>query len=105
LFAEGKCVIRNAKELRFEESDRIDAMCSNLKKLGVECTEYEDGFELDGNVANENILIESYDDHRIAMAFAILGMMVGKEMSINNFESVAVSNPKFLEQVNAISVS
>ena len=105
LFAEGKFVIRNAKELRFKESDRIDAMCSNFKKLGIECTEYEDGFELDGSVINENIIIESYDDHRIAMAFAVLGMLVGKGIKINGFESVAVSNPKFLEQIRLITFS
>ena len=53
---------------------------------------------------NENILIESFNDHRIAMAFAILAMLVGKEISINNFESVAVSNPQFLAQINTINV-
>ncbi|MDA3860828.1 MAG: 3-phosphoshikimate 1-carboxyvinyltransferase [Melioribacteraceae bacterium] len=104
LFAEGKYAIRNAKELRFKESDRIDAMCSNFRKLGVEYTEYDDGFTIDGNVINENILIESFDDHRIAMAFTILGMIVGKGISVNNFESVAVSNPEFIKQVNVISV-
>jgi 3-phosphoshikimate 1-carboxyvinyltransferase len=105
LFAEGKFVVRNAKELRFKESDRIDAMCANFEKLGINYTEFEDGFELSGEVLNENILIESYDDHRIAMAFAILGMLVGKGMSINNFESVAVSNPDFLSQINSIIIS
>jgi len=105
LFAEGKFVIRNAKELRFKESDRIDAMCSNFKKLGVDYIEYEDGFEIDGKVINENILIESFDDHRIAMAFAILGMLVGKGIRINNFESVAVSNPEFLKQIRLITLS
>jgi 3-phosphoshikimate 1-carboxyvinyltransferase len=104
LFAEGKYAIRNAKELRFKESDRIDAMCSNFRKLGVEYTEYDDGFTIDGNVINENILIESFDDHRIAMAFTILGMIVGKGISVNNFESVAVSNPEFIKQANVISV-
>lgn len=105
IFADGKFTIRNAKELRFKESDRIDALCSNFKKLGVNCTEFEDGFELNGEVLNENILIESFDDHRIAMAFAILGMLVGKKMSINNFESVAVSNPEFLNQIRLISLT
>ncbi|MCF6270148.1 MAG: 3-phosphoshikimate 1-carboxyvinyltransferase [Melioribacteraceae bacterium] len=104
LFAEGKFVIRNAEELRHKESDRIDALCSNFKNLGLNCTEFEDGFELSGEVINENILIESFDDHRIAMAFAILGMLVGKGMSINNFESVAVSNPEFLKQIRSITL-
>ena len=104
LFAEGNFLIRNAKELRFKESDRIDALCSNFKKLGLNCNEFEDGFEVSGEVYNHNILVESYHDHRIAMAFAILGMLVGKEISINDFESVAVSNPKFLSQVESITI-
>ncbi len=104
LFAKGKFAIRNAKELRFKESDRINALCSNFKELGIKCTEYEDGFEIEGTVTKENILIESFHDHRIAMAFAILGMLVGKGIAINDFESVAVSNPNFLNQVEEISV-
>lgn len=105
LFAEGKFSIRNAKELRYKESDRINALCSNFKKLGIDCNEFEDGFELNGEVTNENIVIESFHDHRIAMAFAILGMLVGKGISINNFESVAVSNPEFMKQIEQISIS
>lgn len=103
LFAEGKFAVKNAKELRFKESDRIDAMCSNFRNLGISCSEYEDGFEVAGRVSNENTLVESHHDHRIAMAFAILGMLVGKGININNFESVAVSNPNFLNQIEAIS--
>jgi len=105
IFAKGKFSINNAKELRFKESDRIDALCSNFRKLGLNCTELDDGFELDGGVINENIQVESYDDHRIAMAFAILGMLVDKGIKINNFESVAVSNPEFLNQIDSISVT
>ena len=105
IFADGKFSIKNGKELRFKESDRIDALCSNFKKLGLNCTEFEDGFELDGEVLNQNILIECFDDHRIAMAFAILGMLVGKGMNINDFESVAVSNPEFLKQIKLITRS
>jgi 3-phosphoshikimate 1-carboxyvinyltransferase len=104
LFAEGKFVIKNAEELRYKESDRITAMCENFKKLGLVCTEYEDGFEVEGKVTNENVLLESFGDHRIAMAFAILGFIVGKGICINNFESVAVSNPDFLKQIENISV-
>ncbi|MBU0473633.1 MAG: 3-phosphoshikimate 1-carboxyvinyltransferase [Bacteroidetes bacterium] len=105
LFSEGKFIIRNAEELRFKESDRIDALCSNFRKLGIDCIEYNDGFEISGKVFNENILIESYHDHRIAMAFSILGMLTGKNISINDFESVAVSNPEFLNQINIITVN
>ena len=103
LFAKGKFIIKNAKELRFKESDRIAALCSNYVKLGVDVKEFEDGFEISGNIVNKNVLIESFNDHRIAMAFSILGMLTNQEIDINNFESVAVSNPKFLEQIDQIS--
>jgi len=105
LFADGKFNIRNAKELRFKESDRIEALCSNFRKLGVVTEEFDDGFSLSGNVINVNVLLESFKDHRIAMAFAVLGMLIGKEISINDFESVAVSNPKFLDQINSIKLA
>ena len=105
LFADGKFNIRNAKELRFKESDRIEALCSNFKKLGVVTEEFDDGFSLSGNAINVNVLLESFKDHRIAMAFAVLGMLIGKEISINDFESVAVSNPKFLDQINSIKLA
>lgn len=104
LFAEGKFSIRNAEELRYKESDRIDALCSNFKKLGIDFVEYDDGFEISGQVSNENILVESFHDHRIAMAFTILGLLFGKGISIKDFESVAISNPDFLSQIEEIKI-
>lgn len=103
LFASGKFKISNAKELRFKESDRIAALCTNYTKLGVNINEFDDGFELSGKVVNNNLVIESFNDHRIAMAFSVLSMLSDNELSINDFECVAVSNPKFIEQVLAIS--
>ncbi|NOX66472.1 MAG: 3-phosphoshikimate 1-carboxyvinyltransferase, partial [Chlorobi bacterium] len=103
IFAEGKFIIRNAKELRFKESDRISAMCDNYKKLGLTCNEFEDGFEIYGEIKNSDVLIETFDDHRIAMAFSILGMLTDKQLRINNFECVAVSNPDFMNQIKLIA--
>ena len=103
IFAEGNFVLRNAKELRFKESDRISAMCENYKKLGLTCNEYDDGFEVFGEIKNSDVLIETFDDHRIAMAFSILGMLSNKQLRINNFECVSVSNPDFLNQLKVIA--
>ncbi|MEN8193104.1 MAG: 3-phosphoshikimate 1-carboxyvinyltransferase [Bacteroidota bacterium] len=103
IFSEGKFVIRNAKELRVKESDRIKAMCENFKKLGLNCNEFEDGFEVFGGIQNSDVIIESYGDHRIAMAFSVLGVLTDKKISINNFECVAVSNPEFLNQIKTIA--
>lgn len=103
IFADGRFIIRGAAELRHKESDRISAMCSNFKKLGLDCNEFDDGFEVFGEIKNSHVLIESYGDHRIAMAFSILGLLTDKKININNFECVAVSNPEFLNQIKVIT--
>ena len=103
IFAEGNFIVRNAKELRYKESDRISAMCENYKKLGLTCNEYDDGFEVFGKIKNSDVLIETFNDHRIAMAFSILGMLTDKQIKINNFECVSVSNPEFLNQLKVIA--
>ena len=105
LFAEGKFVIRNAGELRVKETDRISAVCNNLKLLGLNIQEYEDGFSVDGEITNsENPVFESYDDHRIAMAFGILSSLLPKGGKVNNYESVKISNPDFLDQLKKITI-
>lgn len=103
LFAEGKFNIRGAAELRVKESDRIKALCSNFKILGLEPLEYEDGFELQGTITNKQPEFESFHDHRIAMAFGVLSMMLPDGGVVNNFECVKISNPNFLKQLNLIT--
>ncbi len=102
LFAEGNFRIKNAKELRVKESDRIKALCENYKLLGIEVYEFEDGFELSGNIKNKNVQLESFGDHRIAMAFSVLALSSESKIKINNFECVSVSNPDFLDQLKSI---
>jgi len=103
LFAEGDFVISNAKELRAKESDRINALCTNYRGAGVNVTEYEDGFILNGFI-DEKItpVFESFGDHRIAMCFAILSLVLENGGKINNFECVSISNPDFLLQLQKI---
>jgi len=103
IFSNDTFSIRNAKELRFKESDRIKALCSNFRKLGLECEEYEDGFDLSGDIKNEDQIIESFGDHRIAMAFSILALISDKKIRINDFECIAISNPSFLDQIKSIT--
>jgi 3-phosphoshikimate 1-carboxyvinyltransferase len=102
IFAQGDFVIENAKELRVKESDRIKSICSNLKLLGLSVEESEDGFSVSGEIKNLNITFESFGDHRIAMAFSILSMLLENGGEVNGFECVNISNPKFEEQVNSI---
>lgn len=102
LFAEGEFRISNAKELRVKESDRIKSICSNLKLAGLNVIEFEDGFEISGSPTNKKVIYESYGDHRIAMAFAIMALLSGSGGSVNQFEAVGVSNPDFINQIKAI---
>jgi 3-phosphoshikimate 1-carboxyvinyltransferase len=103
ILASGKFSIRNAKELRGKESDRISAICSNLKHLGLNVTEYEDGFEFDGDISNPFPVFESFEDHRIAMSFAILSLLLPNGGKVDGFNSVAISNPDFIKQLKTIS--
>jgi 3-phosphoshikimate 1-carboxyvinyltransferase len=103
LFSEGDFFIRNAGELRKKESDRINALCINYKKLGLSVEEYEDGFRLSGRISNINPVFESFGDHRIAMAFGILSLLLDSGGKVENFECVNISNPNFLKQIKEIS--
>ncbi|NNM29600.1 MAG: 3-phosphoshikimate 1-carboxyvinyltransferase, partial [Akkermansiaceae bacterium] len=68
--AQGLTVIRHARELRVKESDRISAVVENLRILGAEVAEFEDGLEIDGGRPLKGGVLDSFEDHRIAMAFA-----------------------------------
>lgn len=105
IFAEGNFKINNAKELRVKESDRIESLCNNFRKTGLTIDEYEDGFELGGTISDKEELFESFGDHRIAMAFGVLSMLMKNGGSINDFECVGVSNPQFVEQINNLCYS
>ncbi|RPI61170.1 MAG: 3-phosphoshikimate 1-carboxyvinyltransferase, partial [Ignavibacteriales bacterium] len=102
IFAEGEFVIENAKELRVKESDRIKSICTNLIQLGLNVEESEDGFVVSGAIKNSNPVFESFGDHRISMTFAILSMLLDNGGEVNGFECIAISNPKFEEQINSI---
>lgn len=102
LFAEGNFIIRNVSELRKKESDRISTLCYNYKLLGLEVDEFEDGFLVSGEIKNKNVVFNSFDDHRIAMTFAILSMLLNDGGKVDNFDCVAISNPDFLKQIKMI---
>jgi len=98
--ANGKSIVRNAKELRVKESDRIQAVVENLKKCGIEAKELEDGYEIVGGEVKESF-IDSFGDHRIAMSFAVLGLLNG--MKIDKVESIYTSFPGFFELFKKIA--
>ncbi len=92
--ASGETVIRNAAELRVKESDRIHAMCDGLEKVGVTVEEYEDGMMVSGGEMSGNE-VESYGDHRIAMSFAVAGLVSREAMHVKNVANVNTSFPGF----------
>ena len=89
--------IRDAKELRVKESDRIAVVCANLRAMGAEVEEFEDGLRVKGSQKLHGAEIDSHDDHRIAMAFAIAALRAEGETTIQGAECVAISYPEFFE--------
>ncbi|WP_044416382.1 3-phosphoshikimate 1-carboxyvinyltransferase [Halarcobacter anaerophilus] len=90
--AKGTSVVKNAKELRVKESDRIKSVVTNLEKCGVNFTEFEDGYEITGG-SLKRATIDSHGDHRIAMSFSIAGLICG--MDIQDVDCILTSFPNF----------
>lgn len=98
--ANGVSEVRNAQELRVKESDRIHAIIINLRAMGIECEEFDDGFRVRGGEL-KRARVESFGDHRIAMSFAIAQLVCGGE--IEDSECIDVSFPRFLEFLSQIT--
>ncbi|MDD3774876.1 MAG: 3-phosphoshikimate 1-carboxyvinyltransferase [Sulfurovaceae bacterium] len=98
--AEGKSKVSDAKELRAKESDRISSVLNGLNACGAECIEFEDGYEIIGG-ALKQAAINSYGDHRIAMSFAIAGLVCG--MDIEDVECIDTSFPNFFDILKTIT--
>ena len=90
--ANGTSTIKNAHELRVKESDRIKSVVNNLDLCGVKYNEFEDGYEVIGSKLSY-AKIDSHGDHRIAMSFAIAGLLCG--MDINDTDCILTSFPNF----------
>lgn len=103
VFAKGSFEIRNCKELRYKESDRIKSICENLKMIGLDVQEFDDGFIIDGEIKNTSAAFHSFGDHRIAMAFSVLAMLMGNNSSVEEIGCVSISNPEFFKQVESIT--
>ena len=101
--ADGLFTVRNARELRFKESDRIKTIVNNLKNLGIVVEDYDDGFELEGpqHIQSGEVITEG--DHRIAMAFKVAEIISGKKIVIDNPKCAAVSFPDFYQILNLIN--
>jgi 3-phosphoshikimate 1-carboxyvinyltransferase len=97
--ATGRTVIRGAAELRVKESDRLAAMATGLRTLGVTVEETPDGAIIEGGALRGGS-VESFTDHRIAMSFAVAGLLAGGPVRIDDCRHVATSFPGFLGLAN-----
>jgi 3-phosphoshikimate 1-carboxyvinyltransferase len=93
--AQGKTIVSGAKELRVKETDRLKAIVSELKKMGANIKEKEDGFIVVGPSKLQGAACESFDDHRIAMSLAIAALLAEGKTVIKNSECIDISFPGF----------
>jgi 3-phosphoshikimate 1-carboxyvinyltransferase len=101
--AEGDTEIRDAKELRVKETDRIKAMAGNLREFGVKVTEHDDGMTIHGGSTLTGARVNSFGDHRIAMACAVLGLFSKGETTIEDTACIATSYPTFQQDLMKIA--
>jgi 3-phosphoshikimate 1-carboxyvinyltransferase len=94
--------VQDAKELRVKESDRIAALASNLRLMGAQVEEREDGLKIPGGQTLHGAELDSFDDHRIAMAFAVAALRAQGETSIGNAAAAAISYPAFFESLEEV---
>lgn len=99
----GKSIIRDAQELRLKETDRIKAIATELKKMGADIEEREDGLRIKGPTRLTGCLCKSHNDHRIAMALAIAGLVAEGETMIKNVDCISISFPSFTELLKQIA--
>jgi 3-phosphoshikimate 1-carboxyvinyltransferase len=95
--------IRDAAELRSKESDRIAAAAANLRGLGARVDEFPDGLFVPGRQTLHGGTVESFDDHRIAMAFAVAGLLATGPVTILGAQCVGISFPGFFQMIGQIS--
>jgi 3-phosphoshikimate 1-carboxyvinyltransferase len=93
--ADGETVITGAAELRVKESDRIAAVVSNLRAIGADADELPDGIRVRGSDRRLTGRVVTHGDHRLAMAFGVLGAVRGNAIEVDDPNCVAVSYPDF----------
>ena len=100
--ANGTTIVKGASELRVKECDRINAICLNLRKMGGDIIELEDGFKINGPTELHGAKIETFHDHRIAMAFAIAGLITTQSVILDHPECASTSFPEFYDVLDRV---
>ncbi|MBY6035850.1 3-phosphoshikimate 1-carboxyvinyltransferase [Fictibacillus nanhaiensis] len=101
--AEGQTIIQDAQELRVKETDRIETVVNQLKKMGADIQATEDGMIIHGKTPLKGANVDSYGDHRIGMMLSVASCIAEGDTFLSNSEAVAVSYPAFFDQLNAIT--
>jgi 3-phosphoshikimate 1-carboxyvinyltransferase len=94
--------VRDAKELRVKESDRVSAIVTNLRKMGAQVEEREDGMRISGGQQLHGAELDSFGDHRIAMAFAVAALRAEGDTQIQGAETASISYPAFFQTLEAV---
>ena len=102
-YTESGIEIRDARELRVKESDRIQAVARNLRAMGAQVEEHEDGLTVPGNQRLRGAEIDSLGDHRIAMAFAVAALRADGPSTIKGADAAVISYPAFFETLEALA--
>ena len=96
-------IVRNASELRVKETDRIEAIAKNLRLMGISINTFPEGFEIPGRQTFHAAALDSFGDHRIAMAFAIAALAADGPCEIHGAEAASISFPEFYDTLNQIA--
>jgi len=103
--AKGQTIIKDAQDLRNKETDRIKTTVAELKKLGADIEETEDGMIINGETSLKgDIIADSHKDHRLAMTLYIAGLITEKDISIKNFDWIKISFPEFTELMESLKI-
>jgi 3-phosphoshikimate 1-carboxyvinyltransferase len=102
-YSEAGLEVRDGKELRVKESDRIAAVATNLRKMGAEIEELPDGMKIRGGQQLRGAELDSFGDHRIAMAFAVAALRAEGETTILDSDAAGVSYPTFFAELEAVA--
>ncbi len=100
---DGFFTVKNAEELRYKESDRIHSVVANLSTMGIKVQERNDGFIVEGGKLSGGVSLDSFGDHRLAMASVVGGLAAQSEITVTNVNAAAVSFPGFLETIQSIT--
>lgn len=100
--AEGDTIIRDAEELKVKETNRIDTVVDELKKLGADIEATDDGMIIRGKSSLHGGSVSSHGDHRIGMVMAIASLIADGEVSIHDHEAIAVSYPEFFDHLHQL---